>query len=71
VYCSVSVPVCEVGSHDEIVLHHEGGLLGVHNESLNNLGGCNSLFGVQIGRGLINLDSTQILGSHCEDWKLQ
>ncbi len=45
--------VGQVGGHDEIVLHHECGLLGMQNVSLDDLGGNNTLFRVQVGRGLI------------------
>ena len=44
----------EVGSHDEIVFDNEGGLLGVHNESFDNTRSDNTLFGVEVGGGLIN-----------------
>ena len=30
-------PVCQVGGHDEVVLHHEGRLLHVHDEALDDL----------------------------------
>jgi len=30
-------PVGQVGGHDEVVLHHKGSLLRVHNEALDNL----------------------------------
>jgi len=40
--------VCEVGGHDEVVLHDESGLLGVHDEALDHLGRCDTLLRVQI-----------------------
>ncbi len=40
--------VSEIGSHDEIVLDDEGGLLGVHDESLDDTAGNDTLFGVEI-----------------------
>lgn len=46
--------VGHVGSHNEIVLNNEGSTLGRHNPSLHDLGGNDTLFGVEIGTGLIN-----------------
>ncbi len=37
------------------MLHHEGGLLGVHDEALDDLGGRYALLTVEIGRGLVDL----------------
>ena len=46
--------VCKVGGHDEIVLDDESGLLGVHDEPLDDAGGNDTLLGVEVGRRLIN-----------------
>jgi len=46
--------VGHVGSHNEIVLNNEGSTLGRHNPTLHDLGGNDTLFGVEIGTGLIN-----------------
>lgn len=46
--------VGHVGSHNEIVLNNEGSTLGRHNPSLHDLGGNDTLFGVEIGTWLIN-----------------
>jgi len=46
--------VSHVGGHDEIVLNNEGSTLGRHNPSLHDLGGNDTLFGVEIGTWLIN-----------------
>ena len=54
------LPVCQVGGHDEVVLHHEGGLLGVHDESLDDLGGRYTLLTVEIGRGLVDLIDSRV-----------
>ena len=35
--------VSQVGGHDEVVLHHEGRLLGVHDEALDHLGAGDAL----------------------------
>jgi hypothetical protein len=40
-------PVGEVGCHDEIVLDDERSLLRVQDETLDNLGGDNTLLGVE------------------------
>jgi hypothetical protein len=37
------------------VLHYEGGLLGMHDEALDDLGGRYALLTVEIGRGLVDL----------------
>mmetsp|Transcript_10961 Transcript_10961/g.37287 ORF Transcript_10961/g.37287 Transcript_10961/m.37287 type:complete len:249 (+) Transcript_10961:636-1382(+) len=46
--------VGEVGCHDEVVLHDEGRLLGVHDESLNHLCGHDALLRVEVGGGLVD-----------------
>jgi hypothetical protein len=46
--------VSEVGGHDEIVLNDEGSLLSVENETLDNLGGNDTLLGVEVSRGLVD-----------------
>lgn len=46
--------VGEIGGHDEIVLDNESSLLGVHDPSLNDLGGNNTLLRVEVGTGLVN-----------------
>ena len=47
-------PVGEVGRHYEVVLDDEGGLLCVHDEALDDAGGDDTLFGVEIGGGLVD-----------------
>ena len=47
-------PVRQVRGHDEVVLHDETGFLGVEDESLDDLGGHQSLLGVQVGRRLVD-----------------
>jgi len=37
------------------MLDHEGGLLGVHDEALDDLGGRYALLTVQVGRGFVDL----------------
>lgn len=44
----------KISGHDEIVFNDETSLLGVQDESLDNLGSNNSLFGIQISRRFIN-----------------
>lgn len=46
--------VGEIGCHDEIVLNDESSFLGVHDETLNDTRGNDTLLGVKVGRGLIN-----------------
>src|SRR4051812_7977469 len=46
--------ISQVGGHDEIVLNDEGGLLGVHNETLDDTGSNNTLLRVQVRRRLVN-----------------
>ena len=46
--------VCEVRGHDEIVLDDKGGLLGVHDEALDDTRGNNTLFGVEVRTGLVD-----------------
>lgn len=46
--------VSQVGGHDEIVLDDEGSLLGVHDETLDDTGGDNTLLGIQVGGRLVN-----------------
>ena len=46
--------VSKVGGHDEIVLDDESGLLGVHDETLDDTSSNDTLLGVQVGRGLVN-----------------
>lgn len=41
-------PVSKICCHDEIVLDNEGGLLGVHNEALDDTAGHDTLLRVQI-----------------------
>lgn len=53
-------PVGEVSGHNEVVLDDEGGLLGVHNEALDDAGGDNTLLGVEVGGRLI--DNVDISG---------
>ena len=43
------LPVCQVGGHDEVVLHNEAGLLGVQDEPLDHLSGHQPLLRVQVG----------------------
>ena len=43
------LPVCKVGGHDEVVLHHEASLLGVQDEPLDHLCSHQPLLGVQVG----------------------
>jgi len=40
--------ISEVCGHDEVVFDNEGRLLGVHDESLDDTTGDNTLFGVEI-----------------------
>lgn len=44
----------KISSHDEIVLDDEGSLLGVHDVSLDDTGGNDTLLGVEVGRGLVD-----------------
>ena len=44
----------KVGGHDEIVLDDESGLLGVHDETLDDTGSNDTLLGVEVGTGLID-----------------
>jgi len=44
----------KISGHDEIVFNDETSLLGVQDESLDNLGSNNSLFGIQISRRFID-----------------
>lgn len=46
--------VGKVSGHDEIVLDNEGGLLGVHDETLDDARGNDTLLRVEVGRGLVN-----------------
>jgi hypothetical protein len=46
--------VSEIGGHDEIVLDDESSLLGVHDESLDNTRGDDTLLGIEVGRGLVD-----------------
>mmetsp|Transcript_47841 Transcript_47841/g.120443 ORF Transcript_47841/g.120443 Transcript_47841/m.120443 type:complete len:200 (+) Transcript_47841:495-1094(+) len=46
--------VRKVSGHDKIVLHDEGGLLGVQNETLDHLGGDQTLLRIKIGARLID-----------------
>lgn len=46
--------VCQIGGHDEVVLHHKGSLAGVHDEAFDDFGGVNTLLTVEIGRGLVD-----------------
>lgn len=46
--------VGQISGHDEIVLDDEGGLLGVHDESLDDTGSNDTLLGIQVGRRLVN-----------------
>lgn len=46
--------VSKVGGHDEIVLDDKGGLLVVHDETLNDTRGNDTLLGIKVGRGLVN-----------------
>lgn len=46
--------VGKVGGHDEIVLDDEGGLLRVHDETLDDPGGNDTLLGVEVCRRLID-----------------
>jgi len=47
-------PVSQVGRHDEVVLHDEARLLGVKNEALDDLGGDQTLLGIQVGGRLVH-----------------
>lgn len=40
--------VGQIGSHDEIVLHDEGRLLGVHDEPLDDTAGDDTLLGIEV-----------------------
>ena len=51
---SAVIPVGEVSGHDEIVLYDEGGLFGVKDEPLDDFGGVETLFRVQVGRGFVD-----------------
>lgn len=44
----------EISSHDEIVLDDKGGLFGMHDEALDNARGNDTLFGVEVGRRLVD-----------------
>lgn len=44
----------QVGGHDEIVLDNECGLLGVHDETLDDSRGNDTLLGVEISRWLVD-----------------
>lgn len=46
--------VSHVGGHDEIVLNNEGGLLGVEDEPLDDLGSHDTLLRVEVGGRLVN-----------------
>lgn len=46
--------ISKISGHDEIVFNDETSLLGVQDESLDNLGSNNSLFGIQISRRFID-----------------
>ena len=46
--------VGEIGSHDEIVLDDEGRLLGVHDVSLDDSRGNDTLLGIEVGRRLVD-----------------
>lgn len=46
--------VGEISGHDEIVLDDEGRLLGVHDESLDDSRGNDTLLGIEVGRGLVD-----------------
>ena len=46
--------VCEVSGHDKVVLDDECGLLGVHDESLDDTRSNDTLLGVKVGAGLVN-----------------
>lgn len=46
--------VGEIGGHDEIVLDNEGGLLGVHDETLDNSGSHDTLFRVKVSARLVD-----------------
>lgn len=55
--------VSKVGCHDEIVLDDKGGLLGVHDEALDDARRDNTLFGIEVGGRLVdNVD----VGGHTE-----
>ena len=41
--------VSQVSGHNEVVLHHEGSLLGMHDKALDHLGGGNALLTIQVG----------------------
>lgn len=43
----------KIGGHGEIVLNNEGSLFGVHDETLNDSRGNNTLLRVKVGRGLV------------------
>ena len=44
----------EIGGHDEVVLHNKGGLLAVHDESLDDLSAIDTLLRIQVRAGLID-----------------
>lgn len=46
--------VSKVSGHDEIVLDNEGGLLGVHDETLDDTGSNNTLLGIEVSGRLVN-----------------
>ena len=52
--------VGKVGGHDEIVLDDEGGLLGVHDETLDDARCDNTLFGIEVGGRLV--DNVDVCG---------
>ena len=46
--------VSQISGHDEIVLHNKAGFFCVEDESLDAPGAFDSLFRVEVGRGLVD-----------------
>mmetsp|Transcript_16970 Transcript_16970/g.36917 ORF Transcript_16970/g.36917 Transcript_16970/m.36917 type:complete len:509 (-) Transcript_16970:689-2215(-) len=64
--------VREVRGHDEVVLHDERRLLGVHDEPLDRLGGDDALLGVEVGGGLVDeVDVRRLPQAHRDGHALQ
>mmetsp|Transcript_36848 Transcript_36848/g.75170 ORF Transcript_36848/g.75170 Transcript_36848/m.75170 type:complete len:414 (+) Transcript_36848:691-1932(+) len=59
-------PIRQVRRHDEVVLHNEGRLLGMHDEALDDLGAVDPLLRVKVRGRLINQVHIR-RGSECED----
>lgn len=46
--------ISKICGHDKVMLDDEGGLLGVHDESLDDTGSNDALLGIEIPSGLLN-----------------